>query len=157
MKEHTNRVQTRDVAAEEGGQREQLSTQNIRRGTPRVSADKHAKWKLSWNRWCGCKRQCSEFHRCCLSVRGTNCFLCSLHTHPNIVSTFRRANQDPARRIRTPQDESGPVAWASKAGERARRVPRSRKMSGGCPPRNYNISVSFFLDRFLHFAFSNIY
>ena len=34
-----------------------------------------------------------------------------------------------------------PGPWASKAGGR---VPHSRKISGGRPPRNYDISVSFF-------------
>ena len=35
--------------------------------------------------------------------------------------------------------------WASKAGGRGTRPP-SREISGGCPSRNYNISVSFFLN-----------
>ena len=38
------------------------------------------------------------------------------------------------------------------------RVPRSRKISGGRPPRNYDISVSFFLiGAIANFAFSNIF
>ena len=52
------------------------------------------------------------------------------------------------------------LTWASKAGEgegTGGRVPRSRKISGGLPPRNHYISVSFFLDTCDNFAFSTIF
>ena len=38
------------------------------------------------------------------------------------------------------------------------RVPRSRKISGDAPPpRYYDISLSFFLDTYANFTFSNIF
>ena len=48
-------------------------------------------------------------------------------------------------------------AWASKAGGRGGRVPRSRKISGGRPPRNDDIFASFFLHTDENFAFSTIF
>ena len=39
------------------------------------------------------------------------------------------------------------------------RIPRSRKISGGRPPRNYDtyFSIFFVLGTFANFAFSNIF
>ena len=64
--------------------------------------------------------------------------------------------------LRKPKHLSSLLPWASKAGVGGwgggggGRVPRSRKISGGRPPRNYDFSVSFFLTH-ENFAFANTF
>ena len=50
-----------------------------------------------------------------------------------------------------------PVSWAPKARGRGTRPLPGRKISGGRPPRNEEISKTFFPDNYLNFSFSIIF